>query len=141
MTCNSCGAELRDGSKFCTTCGSAVNNPSVSDFNKPINKPTRLYQNPAPASDTGPDSFGRPQPTTVGGWIGRLLIPAIPIVGGIIYIIMLFIWTGDQTKEATFRNWAKAQLIIMAIVFGIILIIFLITLITGVSLVGSMSRY
>ena len=53
---------------------------------------------------------------SVGGWIGRTLIPMIPLVGSIVYLIMLFVWSGDKKKEDTFRNWAKAQLIVMAIV-------------------------
>jgi hypothetical protein len=44
----------------------------------------------------------------VGGWIGCSLIPLIPLVGGIVYLIMLFIWSDDTTKEESFRNWAKA---------------------------------
>ena len=35
------------------------------------------------------------EPVSVGGWIGRSLIPFIPVVGGIVYLIMLFIWSGD----------------------------------------------
>ena len=62
-------------------------------------------------------------PISVGGWIGRSLIPCIPLVGGIIYLIMLFVWSGDQTKEDTFRNWAKAQLIVMAIVIVLTIIL------------------
>ena len=54
-------------------------------------------------------------PISVGGWIGRSLIPMIPLAGGIVYLIMLFIWSGDKTKEDTFRNWAKAQLILTGI--------------------------
>jgi hypothetical protein len=66
-------------------------------------------------------------PISIGGWICRSLIPMIPLVGGIVYLIMLFIWSGDQTKEDTFRNWAKAQLIVMAVVvvLGIILAVVL----------------
>ena len=62
-------------------------------------------------------------PISIGGWIGRSLIPMIPLVGGIVYLIMLFIWSGDKTKEVTFRNWAKAQLIIMAIVIVLTIIL------------------
>ena len=61
-------------------------------------------------------------PISIGGWIGRSLIPLIPLVGGIVYLIMLFIWSGDSKKEDTFRNWAKAQLIILAIVLGLAII-------------------
>ena len=45
-------------------------------------------------------------------------------LGGIIYLIMQFIWTGDTKKEDTFRNWAKAQLIVtlVVVILSIILI-------------------
>ena len=100
--CNNCGATLKDTDSFCTGCGAAV--PAA---------PTVYTQN----------STNIKEPVSVGGWIGRSLIPLIPIVGGIVYLIMLFIWSGDSKKEDTFRNWAKAQLIVMAvtIVLSIIL--------------------
>ena len=63
------------------------------------------------------------QPISIGGWIGRSLIPCIPLVGPFVYLIMLFIWSGDKTKEDTFRNFAKAQLIMMAV--GLVLSIIL----------------
>ena len=43
-------------------------------------------------------------------------------MGGIVYLIMLFVWSGDTKKEDTFRNWAKAQLIVMAIVLVLVII-------------------
>lgn len=61
---------------------------------------------------------------TVLGWIWRFLLPSIPVVGWIINLIMLFIWMGDETKEESFRNWAKAQLIMMAIAVGIVAVFF-----------------
>ena len=69
------------------------------------------------------------EPISVGGWIGRSLIPYIPLVGSIVYLIMLFIWSGDSKKEDTFRNWAKAQLIITAVV--LVLTILLVVLFGG----------
>lgn len=87
--CHNCGATLEGNSPFCPNCGAqAAQNP------------------PAQAKES----------ISVGGWIGRQLIPCIPLVGSIVYLIMLFIWSGDKKKEDTFRNWAKAQLIIMAVV-------------------------
>lgn len=90
--CNNCGATLNDNAPACTNCGVAF----------PTNPPAQNV----PAKT----------PVTIGGWIGRSLIPLIPLVGGIVYLIMLFIWSGDTTKEETFRNWAKAQLIVTAVV-------------------------
>lgn len=87
--CHNCGATLEENSPFCPNCGA------------------QAAQNlPAQAKES----------ISVGGWIGRQLIPCIPLVGSIVYLIMLFIWSGDKKKEDTFRNWAKAQLIIMAVV-------------------------
>lgn len=97
--CNTCGANIADNSPFCPNCGAAVQAPSYPAYQPPMGK----------------------TPISLGGWIGRLLIPFIPIVGWIVNIIMLFIWSGDTTKEDTFRNWAKAQLIITAV--GIVLAI------------------
>ena len=97
--CNNCGANLDDNVTFCTNCGS----------NALTSYP--MFQ-PAPVKN----------PVSIGGWIGRCLIPCIPLVGGIIYLIMLFIWSGDTKKEETFRNWAKAQLIVMAIVLVLAII-------------------
>ena len=100
--CNNCGTSLHDSATFCTNCGASV----------PASYPT--YNPVAPAAK---------ESISVGGWIGRSLIPFIPLVGGIVYLIMLFIWMGDTNKEDTFRNWAKAQLIVMAIVVGLSIIL------------------
>ena len=73
------------------------------------------------------------QPISIGGWIGRSLISCIPLVGPLVYLIMLFVWAGDTAKEDSFRNWAKAQLIIMGIVVGLSLLIVLFAAIIGSS--------
>ena len=91
-TCHNCNAAISDSASFCPNCGCSA--PSY----------------PAHPRRTAKEAV------SVGGWIGRSLIPMIPLVGGIVYLIMLFIWSGDQKKEDTFRNWAKAQLIITAVV-------------------------
>jgi uncharacterized membrane protein YvbJ len=108
--CNNCGTTLNDNVTFCPNCGSNV----------PAGYPG--YHRPAGQRAA--------QPVSVGGWIGRSLIPLIPLVGGIVYLIMLFIWSGDTTKEESFRNWAKAQLIVMAVVVVLTIII---TVVFGVA--------
>lgn len=116
MKCPSCGAEMPFGQQFCTNCGAQVGNNSTGytsgqSFNS--------YGQNTPGYGYG---MG-PMPVSVGGWIGRSLIPFIPFVGWLVYLIMLFIWSGDQTKELSFRNWAKAQLVVMAILIGIAIIL------------------
>ena len=97
--CNSCNTTLDDNYSFCPNCGTS-----------------------APASYPAYPWNPTKEPISVGGWIGRSLIPMIPLVGGIVYLVMLFIWSGDVRKEDTFRNWAKAQLIVMAVILVLTII-------------------
>ena len=94
-TCVNCGVQLDDNAAFCNICGTNQSATSQSSGKEPI---------------------------SIGGWIGRSLIPCIPFVGGIVYLIMLFVWSGDTNKEDSFRNWAKAQLIVMAIFIALIVV-------------------
>ena len=112
--CNNCNTTLADSASFCPNCGAQS-----------------LPQYPAYGQGQVKESI------SVGGWIGRSLIPCIPLVGGLVYLIMLFIWSGDDTKEDTFRNWAKAQLILMAIV----LVLVIIGVILCVTVFSDMLRY
>ena len=97
--CTICNTSVHDEASFCPNCGTHL--PAGSSTYQPkISK----------------------EPISLGGWIGRMLIPYIPLVGGIVYLIMLFIWSGDKKKEDTFRNWAKAQLIVMAVVLVLVII-------------------
>ena len=112
--CSICNTTVNDEASFCPNCGKML---------------------PAGSSQYLPRSST--QPISVGGWIGRTLIPCIPLVGGIVYLVMLFIWSGDTKKEETFRNWAKAQLIVMAIV----LVLAIIGAILGVTVFSDVLNY
>lgn len=57
-------------------------------------------------------------PMSVKDWLFTLLIMAIPMVG----IIMLFIYAFGNGQNVNKQNWAKAQLIMMAIVFGLVVL-------------------
>ena len=97
--CNTCNTAVNDEAAFCPNCGQHL--PDGSSTYR-----SRMFK----------------EPITVGGWIGRMLIPFIPLAGSLVYLIMLFVWSGDTKKEDSFRNWAKAQLILMAIVLVLVII-------------------
>ncbi len=102
--CKNCGTKFDESVLFCPICG------------------TNTRTNLLPAAGK--------EPISVGGWIGRTLIPCIPVVGSLVYLVMLFIWSGNKDKEETFRNWAKAQLIVIAIV---VVLVILLAILGGVS--------
>ena len=57
-------------------------------------------------------------PMSVKDWLLTLLIMAIPVVG----IVMLFVYAFGNNENVNKQNWAKAQLIMMAIIFSLIIL-------------------
>jgi len=54
------------------------------------------------------------EPIKVGEWVWTVLVTYIPIVG----IIMLFVWAFSESTNVNKKNWAKANLILVAIGFA-----------------------
>lgn len=129
--CLKCGEMLEDTAKFCRKCGSRCDTASNMGAGGGYSQGQQINYQPyaAPMNGSG-------YPVSVGGWIGRSLIlniiACIPIVGTIAYIVLLAVWSGDVSKEQTFRNWAKAQIVVFLIMLGIGLLIFIIMLALGV---------
>ena len=59
---------------------------------------------------------------SVKDWLYTLLILAIPLVG----FIMLFVYAFGSDQNENRQNWAKAQLIIMAIIVTLVMIFFIV---------------
>ena len=143
MFCENCGKEISNTALFCDGCGASQTVSAAPEQPAPATQQTySAPQQPAPQVAPAQQQvynnyFQMPkQPVSIGGWIGRSLIPLIPIVGSIVYLIMLFIWAGDKTKEETFNNWAKAQLWVMLIVVGLVLFL----LLTGATFIADLLR-
>ncbi len=111
MVCYNCKNQIANDSTYCEYCG--------ADF------VASAQPNYAPYSSHYAPSTPQRRPISVAGWIGRSLIPYIPIVGPLIYFIMLFVWAFSDTAEKTFNNWAKAQLMVLLIIVIAALLIFL----------------
>ena len=127
MTCGKCGSQLKDGTTFCPYCGSKV---------EPLNSTPSSMQPPLSSSWSSPSASGvngfytpEKKHLTIGGWVLRYLINFIPCVGGIIFLIMLFVWSFDESYDDTSRNWAKANLIFIGICVALVLILYLIVVV------------
>ena len=59
-----------------------------------------------------------PKPMSVKDWLITFLIMAIPLVG----FVMLFVYAFGNDGNVNRQNWAKAQLIVMAIVIGLVVL-------------------
>lgn len=52
-------------------------------------------------------------------WIVILLLPYIPLIGSFVYAVLQLVWAFGRTASTTRKNWARANLLMMAI--GLIL--------------------
>lgn len=134
MICNNCGSNIPDGATFCTSCGSKISQPNRQSQQTQQNS---YYQQPS-YNQNGYGGYQQPNTTvvinqtspeyhpeehvTVGGWIGRWLLTAIPVVG----IVMLFVWAFGSTRQRSLKTWARAQLILSLIIGVVGVIIFII---------------
>jgi len=129
MTCTNCGKTLPEGAVFCDGCGAKQTAPAA-----PAAPVVETPAAPAAAPATPATPAAAPAPVIINntvpakrvvspaGYIGRSLIACIPIVGWLIYFIMLFVWAGNDSVEDSFRNWAKAQLWLL-LIYAILLVI------------------
>ena len=101
--------------------------PGQTAYTQPVSSPPNI---PMYMNDTMPAAM------SAGGWVGRIILLkvllSIPLVGWIIWLIMLFAWKGDNNKDQSFRNWATSQLILalIGVIFFVLLLIIFVT--TGV---------
>lgn len=71
---------------------------------------------------------------SVLGWIGVFCLNLIPCVGTLVYIIMMFVWAFGNTPKKSLKTYARAQLIILAVVVAIWIIMLIIFSIAGFSI-------
>ncbi len=121
-TCKQCGTQLNDEVATCPVC--AVDVTPEAPFVPPA-------YTPAPPVK---------EAVSMWRWVGRYALNLIPFVGGLVYCVMLFVWAFGDKYDDTSRNWAKAQLIIDAIIGGLVLLLFMLLLGLGWTLADVFSE-
>ena len=106
--CSNCGKPLKEGLKFCTSCGTAVKDAPA----KPAApaKPVVATQPAAPVGSAAPYAT-TDEVISTAGWIGYMLLPIIPILG----IVLYFVWAFSTGGNLNRRNYCRAVLILMAV--------------------------
>ena len=115
LFCTECGTNVPEGMKFCPSCGKAMAAESPDVQPPPVYaRQQQAYSQPAPAV---PPPEGQYAVVSVLGWLGTLIVFAIPIVGQIFCILWAF-GNGNHNR----RNLSRACLIlaIAGIVLGVV---------------------
>ena len=108
-TCLQCGASLTDDATMCFACGEPQQVEEAPSYVPPVYDPVEKERVFVEVEK----STGKAVSTM--GWIGRGLINCIPLVGPLVYFIMLFVWSFGKKFEVSSRTWARAQLIMYVI--------------------------
>jgi len=111
MYCKKCGGKLESYASNCAFCGAPVE--------KYDTKMEYVKQ----------ETKKEVKPMTAWKWIGLDLINVIPVVGWIIYLVLMFKWSFGSTNDLSLKGYAiyKLILIIIAIllVAGMVVMIML----------------
>ena len=98
MYCKKCGGKLESYASNCAFCGTPVEKYDTNvNYVKEEHVETPKYM-------SGPK------------WIGLTLLPAIPLVGAFIYLILMFKWSRRKNPDLTLRGYARANLFVMLLV-------------------------
>ncbi len=123
MICNYCGAQLPDGSAFCTNCGASLSNaqpaapvaaPVTPVYTAPATQVTYIPQQPI-ATHIPPEY----EPLSPWAYVGYTLLFGIPLVG----LIAMIVFACSSTGNINRKNYALSfiYLYVIAFVFGLIL--------------------
>lgn len=135
MYCEKCGAKLEDSAKFCGNCGAKVEKSETTQNAADAAKTAASFEqktqtaipNTPPVQTMPPyqqNSVHMPpvyptqsltDPLSVGQYLLMFLLFCIPIVN----IILLFMWGFGSNVNLNKKNYARAALIISAIMLGL----------------------
>lgn len=126
MVCKVCGRSIPDeNAHFCENCGASLRDIDIQgSANGQQTQTPPSYQPPnyTPKKD---------EPVSFGNWIGSMLLPFIPIVGSLVYLVMLIIWSCSSEINESKRNWARASLVI-SLVSTVLMIVLVIVFVANI---------
>lgn len=114
MICNACGRNIKnEEANFCEYCGASFRGRGEFET-----KPS-----PMPIPEAVAINH-REKPVSFLDWLGTYLIMFIPLIGSIVFIVMLIIWSLGRNVSESKKNWARASLVFMLIMFFMLIFIF-----------------
>lgn len=145
MFCPQCGRELPDNASFCSKCGAVIDSQKKEETSSQSNPneqqdsqaQTAAVFTEAPATENPANTLAPNKSTlTCGMWLLFLfvlgIINCVPFIGFVLQIVILIVLACMDKKTFKFPEiipFARATLILMAIVTAIFIIVFLFVII------------
>lgn len=108
MYCKKCGGKLESYASNCAFCGTPVEkyDTNVNYVKKETSEEVKHM--------------------TGLKWFGLWLLPSIPVIGVLIYLILMFKWSSKNNTDLTLRSYAKANLflLLLAVLFAVMVVVF-----------------
>ena len=96
MFCQKCGGKLESYASNCAFCGTPVPKLDAQmNYVKEEKKKEKV------------------EGMTTVKWIGLTLLPCIPLIGVIVYLVLMFKWAFGANPDLTLKGYAKANLFVM----------------------------
>lgn len=112
MVCQACGRSTQnENANYCDYCGTSYRenkNVIYENVEKENVKANEIQGNVITQDE---------KTTSFKNWLGSMLLPFIPGVGILIYIVMLFVWAFSAETPKSKKNWARASLVVGVIGF------------------------
>lgn len=116
MICNTCGRSIKnEEANFCEYCGASFRGDNGYKVN------------PSPLPPPVPEAIAinqKEKPVSFLNWLGTYLIMFIPFIGSFIFLGMLIIWSVSRKVSESKKNWARANLVFMSVMFIMLMFIF-----------------
>ena len=113
-------------------------NANYSNYNNQQYNNNQPYG--APQQYQAPQQPVEDEHVSIAHWIGLFCLNLIPCVGGLVYIIMMFVYAFGSTPKKSLKNFARAQLILLAIVVALCIVLSIILAVVGFSIADSLNH-
>lgn len=140
MICKVCGRTIsNEEANFCEYCGASFRELRMNGHQPLMNEAqvvqsADLYESKEPnwsGQSSMKQGFGqelhqqnqrmrdtvglqKKHPMSFLQWLGIMLLPFVPLIGAISYVVLLFVWAFGKDTEESKKNWARARLVYVA---------------------------
>lgn len=128
MKCTNCGAEIAPGNSFCVHCGATAPQQNNAQPQQTYAQPQQSYAQPQQSYAT-PSIPLEYRPISAWGYVGYMLLYAIPLIG---FIVLLINALGASNVNV--KSFARSYFCILLIYIVLVILMIILFAVTGLSL-------